>query len=63
MGRAKVVYLDDYRKLRQHRNLLEMIEGHLAEAGRLGKYPSALRRSSQGGEMRWPLFDSDTSGK
>jgi len=41
MERAKVIYLDAYRKIMppRQRDLLAMIEGHLAEAGLLGKNP------------------------
>lgn len=41
MERAKVIYLDEYRKIipPRQRDLLAMIEGHLAEAGLLGRNP------------------------
>ena len=35
MKRGRVIYMDEYRKVRGHRNLLQMIKGHLAEAGLL----------------------------
>lgn len=62
MFNAKVVYLDEYRKSKQQRNLLQMIEGHLAEAGLLGKYSSAVVRRSQGREKSRPLFTMEDNG-
>ena len=59
MERAKVVYLDEYRKVRQYKSLLEMIEGHLAEARLLGKSTSICCRSSQGLEECFQLCAED----
>jgi hypothetical protein len=60
MGRAKVVYLDEYRKAKQYKNLLQMIEGHLAEAGLLGNYSSICYRSSAELEACWQLWDDES---
>jgi hypothetical protein len=59
MARAKVVYLDEYRKARQQKNLLEMIKGHLAEAGLLGKCSSAGGRGSKNSAGRNRLYEAD----
>jgi len=63
MGRAKVIYLDEYKKAKQYENLLEMIEGHLAEARlletcssvscgnlKMGNKQSQLCKAGEGGE-------------
>jgi hypothetical protein len=63
MGRAKVFYLDEYRKARQYKSLLEMIEGHLAEAGLLGKYSAGCCISSHGSGEFLKVCDGDDSGK
>lgn len=52
MGQAKIIRLDEYRRARQYRNLLQMIEGHLAEAGLLATDPCSGRRSCRVAEAR-----------
>jgi len=58
MERAKVVYLDEYRKAKQYKSLLVMIEGHLEEAGLL-QCSSICGRSTQEFEECWQLWDAE----
>lgn len=46
MNGRKVIYIDEYRKKRLNRqkSLREMIEGHLAEAGRMGAIGAVRNR-------------------
>ncbi|GAM09204.1 hypothetical protein OR1_01478 [Geobacter sp. OR-1] len=53
MDRAKVIYLEEYRRARQYRSLLEMIEGHLAEAGLLWNGSCVCSSKSQLSEEFW----------
>jgi len=62
MGKAKIVYLDEYRKSRHYKNVFELIEGHLAEAVVSGKYLSASCRASQLSRESWFRSDQDSSG-
>jgi hypothetical protein len=63
MGRAKVIYLDEYRKARQYKSLLDMIEGHLAEAGLLGKCSAGCCISSHGSGECLQICDGDDCSK
>lgn len=63
MKRAKVIYLEEYRKARQYKNLLEMIEGHLAEAGLLDVCTTACCGNLKVGNQPLQQCEADKGGE
>ncbi|MBT0665201.1 hypothetical protein KI809_12915 [Geobacter pelophilus] len=59
MGKGKVIYLDEYRRARQYRSLLGMIERHLAEAGLLWDGYCLRNSENQGLEDCWQAPEAE----
>jgi hypothetical protein len=59
MDKRKVIYLEEYRRARQYRSLLGMIEGHLAEAGLLEDGYCLCNKDGQVFEGCWQSLEAE----